>query len=209
LTLRGGFLHASAGSDIFAFTTEQLTVGRRDFSGPMVGADLAFRILPRVDLAFGAAYSGATIESEFRDWVGDDGLPIEQTTRFERVPLTASAKLYLVPRGRSIGSFAWVPARVAPYVGAGAGGMWYRFQQDGEFVDFQTDDIFVDQLTTSGWAPTAHAMAGIDHSLTTRVALTGEARYTWGSAPAGDAFDQFDPIDLGGFAASIGITLRF
>ncbi len=209
LLLRGGYHHASAGSDIFSFATEHLTLGRGDFGGLTAGADLALRIHPRVDLAFGAAYSGTSAASEFRDWIGEDDLPIEQTTRFERVPVTASVKAYLTPRGRSIGSFAWLPARYAPYIGAGGGAMWYRFHQQGEFVDFQTREIFGDELTSSGWAPTVQALAGLDFSLTPRIGLTGEARYSWARAELSDAFEEFDPIDLSGISATLGIHFRF
>ncbi|MGI9181189.1 MAG: hypothetical protein ACR2H9_11900 [Longimicrobiaceae bacterium] len=209
LQLRGGYHHANAGSDLFSFATKQLTLRQRDFGGPMLGGDLALRIHPRMDLAFGATYSSASAVSEFRDWVDRDDLPIEQTTRFERVPLTASAKAYLTPRGRSIGSFAWLPARYAPYVGAGGGAMWYRFHQEGDFVDFETLEIFSDELTSSGWAPIAQALAGLDISLTPRFGLTGEARYSWARAELGDSFEQFDPIDLSGLSATFGIHLRF
>jgi hypothetical protein len=209
LTLRGGFHHANAGSDIFDFTTEQLTVGRRDFGGPLVGTDLAIRLSPRFDLSLGAAYAGARAASEFRDWVGSDDLPIEQTTNFERVPLTASVKAYLAPRGRSIGSFAWIPDRVSPYIGAGGGAMWYRFRQEGEFVDFRTLDVFRDDIQSSGWAPTGHGMAGLDVWFTSRIGLTGEARYTVARAELRDAFEAFEPIDLSGLAASVGIQVRF
>lgn len=209
LSLHGGFAHASAGSDIFAFTTEHLTVGRGDFSAPSLGADLAIRLSPRVDLAVGGSYAGRASASEFRDWEDEDDLPIEQTTRFDRLPLTASARLYLAPRGRTVGSFAWVPNRYAPYVGAGGGAMWYRFRQTGDFVDFQTLDIFRDELESSGWTPTAQGLAGVDLSLTPRLVLKGEARYTWARAKLDNAFEHFDPIDLSGLSATVGLSVRF
>lgn len=210
LGLRGGFNHANAGSDIFSFATEHLTLGRGDFSGPAVGADLGIRLFPRVDLVVGTGYAGASAASEFREWVeGEDDLPIEQTTRFQQVPVTAGVKAYLTPRGRSIGQFAWIPAAFAPYVGAGGGGVWYRFRQQGDFVDIETLEIFTDELESSGWAPAAHGLAGLDVSLTPRIALTGEARYSWGSAELGNAFEGFEPIDLSGVSATVGITFRF
>lgn len=207
--LRGGFGHASAGSDIFAFSTEHLTLSQGDFSGPSLGGDLAFRVHPRLHLALGAGYSSAIRDSEFRDWVGTDDLPIEQTTRFERVPLTAGVKAYLVPPGRTVGRFAWVPSRVAPYVGAGAGAMWYRFRQEGEFMDFETLAIFDDVLESQGWAPMAQGVAGLEYSLTPRLVLSGELKYVWARAELGDSFDEFDPIDLSGAAATFGVNLRF
>jgi hypothetical protein len=209
MTVRGGFDLARAQSDIFSFATEHLTVDRGDFSGFSGGLDFSVRLVDRVDLMLSGSYTGRTTGSEFRKWIGDDDLPVEQTTRFERAPVTANVKAYLLPRGRSIGRYAWLPARVAPYMGAGGGGMWYRFRQEGEFVDFRTQRIFRDQLESTGWAPTAQAFAGADLSLTPRLALTADTRYTWAKTGLGVAFEEFDPIDLSGLSATVGFSVRF
>lgn len=207
--LRGGFAHANAQSDIFSFTTDQLTIDRRDFSGFTIGADLGFRIAPRFDVVVGGSYAGTSTPSEFRDFVDQNNLPIEQTTTFQRVPLSASVKAYITPRGRSIGHYAWVPSRLALYVGGGGGAMWYRFRQRGDFIDFTTKDVFSDQFTSSGWAPEAHAMAGIDFSLSPRFALTTQGRYTWARANMSQDFQDFHKIDLSGFAVTAGLAVRF
>ena len=125
------------------------------------------------------------------------------------MPITASAKLYLTPRGRELGTLAWVPSRVAPYVGAGGGVMWYQFRQQGDFVDSGDLGVFPADLTSEGWTPAAQGFAGLDVSLSPRMALTTEARYTWGRATLGEDFSQFDKIDLSGIAVTAGITFRF
>jgi hypothetical protein len=211
LTLHGGYAHANAGSDIFSFATENLTLGKGDFSGFDAGLDLAIALSSRVDLSLGVDYTGRVAGSESRDYVGTDDLPITQNTRFQRVPVTASVKAYLTPRGRSIGSFAWIPSDLAPYVGAGGGAMWYRFSQSGEFVDVETDDleIFYNTLESSGWTPMAQGIIGADLTLTPRLALTGEARYSWAKARLSDQFVGFDRIDLSGPSATLGLTVRF
>jgi hypothetical protein len=147
--------------------------------------------------------------SEFRDWVDTDDLPIEQKTEFQRVPLTFGVKAYLKDRGRSVGRFAWVPAQWAPYVGAGAGWVWYRFRQDGDFVDYDTLDIFTDTFTSRGRAPTLHLYGGADWSLGPNFFLTAEARYAWASADMGGDFVGFDPVDLSGLQATVGLSVRF
>ena len=207
--LRAGFDHANARSDIFSFTSRELTVDRGDFSGFTIASDVNFRVSPRLGVVLGASYSGSSTPSEFRDFVGEDDLPIEQTTSFKRVPITASLKAYLTPRGRSVGSFAWIPTKVAPYLGAGGGAMWYRFRQNGEFVDPETLDVFRDTFNSSGWTPEAHAMAGVDLSLSPRLVLTGEGRYTYAKAKLKEDFVNFDRIDLSGFAVTAGLAIRF
>lgn len=209
LTLHGGYAHANAGSDIFDFSRKHLTLGKGDFSGFDGGGALAIRLSERMDLSFGLDYSGRVANSEFRDWTDTDNLPVEQSTRFQRVPVTANLKMYLTPRGRTVGSFAWIPAGVTPYVGAGAGTMWYRFSQVGDFVDFNSLDIYSDHLESSGWAPMAQGLAGADLTLTPRLALTGELRYSWAKAELSNSFENFDKIDLSGPSATLGLTVRF
>ena len=209
VAFRAGFDHARAGSDLFDFTTDQLTVDRGDFSGPTIAGDVSIRLSRRADVLISIAHSRARNRSEFRHWLDNAGLPIEQTTTFRRVPLTGSIRTYLAQPGRSIGHFAWVPARFSPYVGAGGGVMWYSFAQTGDFIDFVTTRVFPDSFDSSGWAPTVHGIGGVDISLHPRFALTTEARYQWGRAELSTDFAGFDRIDLSGFTLTTGISVRY
>jgi hypothetical protein len=190
-----------------------MTLDQKDlsFSSPAFQGELAVRVTEQIDIAGGVGFSKRTTRSEFRDFEGTDDLPIEQTTTFSRTPLTLSVKGYLMPRGRSISRFAWVPARWAPYVSAGGGAVRYLFDQQGEFIDFDSAnlDIFRDRFRSEGWAPTAHAAAGVDLGVTRYLLVTAEGRYSLGSAKLGSDFVGFDNIDLSGFQATAGFSLRF
>lgn len=210
LTLRAGLASADARGELFDFTTDALTLDRGDFRGLSYGAELSIgQPGSRLDGFLGIGLATSSAQSEYRDWVGTDDLPIKQSTSFRRVPISMGLKAYLTPRGRSLGRFAWVPSRVAPYVGAGVGAMYYRFSQDGEFVDFETGEIFRSTFRTKGWGPMGLAMAGVDYSLAPMVAVTGDVRYQYAKADVGGNFDGFDKADLSGFTTTLGLTLRF
>jgi hypothetical protein len=216
VAVRGGFDLASAGSDVFTFVTNELTVNRHDFSAPAVVFEVTHKVSPRMDLVFGVATSRSSTRSEYRPtpeaprgYADNNNLPIEQTTSFQRLPLTASLKVYLGDPGRSIGRFAWIPKRSAPYVGAGGGAMWYRLHQEGDFIDFGTLRVFPDTFDSDGWAPTVQAFAGTDVSLSARFAVSIEGRYQWARATLSRDFSGFDRIDLAGFSVSSGITIRY
>ena len=68
---------------------------------------------------FTATTSG--LANEFRDWVDNNDEPIEQETKFRRLPLTVALRYYLTDRGRAVSQFAYIPNRYAPYVGVGGG----------------------------------------------------------------------------------------
>ncbi len=206
--VRAGFNRASAGSDIFTFVQDQLTLGRGAFDGLTGAAELAFHLDERFDLALGVAYGSTGSRSEFRNYVDQNNLPIEQTTRLEQVPLSASLRYRLGPRGRQVGRLAWVPAKVSPWLGAGGGLTWYRFKQTGDFVDFNNLNVFHDSFRSSGWAPGVHAAAGVDLALGPRFLLTGEGRYSHARAPMGGSFTGFDDIDLSGFSFTTGVSVR-
>lgn len=204
----GGFERATASSDVFAFVTKQLTLSRGDFSAATVGTNIAIRVSPTNDIVLDLNYTNVSRRSEFRDWIDQNNLPIEQTTRLWRMPITVNVKHYLAPRGRPIGRFAWIPAARAFYVGAGAGMMQYKFSQVGDFVDFDSLTVAPDRFVSTAWTPVLHALAGVDFSLTGHFVLTGEARYTWARGPMGRDFVGFNRIDLSGISATAGISIR-
>jgi opacity protein-like surface antigen len=208
--LRGGFDQALAGSDLFAQTLSDFTLRKRDFAGFDFTAELTASLSPRWDLVFGGGWSGSSHASEYRDWVDNNHLPIRQTTSFQRVPLTAGARYYLVSPGERIGRLAWVPHRVAPFVGGGLGAIWYRFRQYGDFIGLAsaTKDVFSDDLSISDWALAAYAEAGVDITLTPRIFLTGEGRYTWSRGHVGADYSEFGHMDLSGVAVTVGVGFR-
>jgi hypothetical protein len=210
LSVRAGYDRAFAGGDLFSFVTSEMTLQRSDFGGATIAADLAGTIGPQLDIVFGVAWSGSRRGSEYRHWWDQDSLPITQTTSLERAPFTASVKWYARPRGRTVGSFAWVPARSTPYVGAGVGAMWSRFHQVGDFIDTNTvnKDIFRDDLSSKSWTFTAHAFAGLEMNVGPRTFVTTEARYTWAKAALGSDFSGFGRIDLSGLSVTAGFGFR-
>lgn len=212
ITLYGGVNLPGAGGDLFRYATEEFTLDRSGFRAPAIGVDLAFVLGPRTEILFGITPASSRVASEYRNWVDGDDRPIEQTTAFNRAPVTASVRYYLVERGRTIGSTAWIPARVVPFVGLGLGTMRYRFEQVGDFVDFRTDppNVLPDRLTSSGWAPVAQASGGMQLNLSPRLLLTTEVRYLRGSVDASQPERDFIGyrLDLSGLTTLVGLTLR-
>jgi hypothetical protein len=214
LSFNMGYGVARAGSDIFQEMDTILTLGKRDFDSPVVGGSLALYLNDRIDLSFQVGFSRSETWSEYVEYVEDLGdgreAPIEQKTRFTRVPMTASILYYPVDRGRQLSRFAWVPTRWSPYVGLGGGRVYYSFQQNGDFLDFEDFSIFTGDFRSSGYAWSGHALAGAQFALSAQVILSAEGRYSWADAELDRAnFRDFKPIDLSGFQLTAGIGVRF
>jgi hypothetical protein len=200
---------ARAGSDLFDFVEDQLTVDKHDFNGPAVAVDVGIALKRRVDLVSALQINRTSVRSEYREFLDNNRLPIEQSTRLKTVDLSGSLRYALLPRGYEVSRLAWVPRRVIPYVGAGVGAMWYAFEQSGDFVDFVDLSVFSDSFRSAGWAPSAHAFGGVDVQIHRRLFLTVEGRYVWANATLGNDFVDFDPIDLAGFRVATGVNFVF
>ncbi len=207
--IKGGLYLPRGGSDVFAFNEELLTLDSGSYRSGLFGMDVGISLNSRIDLVFGFEYASSSPVSEFRDFVDEFDAPIVQQTKLRQAPLTASVRLNLIERGRAIGSYAWIPSGAVPYVGGGVAIMWWQYEQFGDFVDFSDLTIFTDHFRTQGWEPSLHAFGGVDVSISPRIALNFEARYSWAEGQMAPAFVGFEPIDLAGFRATFGASFRF
>jgi hypothetical protein len=207
--VRGGWLLAATGSDVYDFFAGLLTLDPGDFDAALLGVDVGVAVHPRVDLVFGFELSQGGGVSEYRDYVDENDLPITQETKLDVVPITGSVRLYLTPRGRQVSQFAFVPARVCAYAGGGAGLVWYELTQTGDFVDFVDLSVFNASLRSSGWSFGAQAFGGVDVGLGTRWFLSFDGKYFWSKSDLGQDFVSFAPIDLSGARLSAGINFMF
>jgi opacity protein-like surface antigen len=209
--IRGNWVFARAGSDIFDFVSTHLTIDQGAFNARGIATDLAISVTPRLDVVGGFEFSHVSTPSEYRAFVDNNRQPIEQTTRLRTADLTGSLRLALVPRGTAVSRLAWLPGRVTPYVGAGGGMLWYQFRQAGDFIDVQSQNlaVFTDVISSEGWTPSAHAFGGVDVRVQRRTYIAVEGRYLWAAAALQRRFEGFDPIDLAGLRVSAGINVLF
>jgi hypothetical protein len=219
--LRGNWLVSSAGSDIFDFVTEHLSIDKSDFNVATFAADAAVSLSPRLEVVGGFDAAQKEIQSEYRGYsetVGGSSrtIPIQQVTELQQMHFTGSIRFAVLPRGQQISRLAWIPRTIVPYVGAGGGVTRYTFRQSGDFVDFATENraagtftIFTDTFRSQGWAPAAHAFGGADIQVYKRLYLSLEGRFTWVHAELDQDFIDFEPMDLGGFRFGAGVNFVF
>jgi hypothetical protein len=214
IALRGSWVFARAGSDVYDRIERTLTIDDGDFDAAAFAADVGIALTPRADAVVGVEVNRASVASEYRAYVDTNRLPIEQSTALTETNISGSIRFALAPRGREISRFAWVPGTVVPYVGAGGGALWYQFRQVGDFVDELDPQgpgfaVFSDRLESEGWTPSAHVFGGVDVKMSGRWYLTLDGRYMWAAAELERDFEGFDPIDLAGFRFGVGINVLF
>jgi hypothetical protein len=209
IAVRSGWFFARAGSDLYTFVQDQLTVDRRDFNAPAMIFEVDVPVKQQLSAVAGFEINGSSTNSEYRHLVDNNRLPITQTTELREVNLSYGIKFALTPPGREISPHAWIPAPVTPYVGAAGGAMWYKFHQAGDFVDIVDSSVFPKTYDSRGWAPSAHVFAGVDIKVLRRLYVNAEARYLWSRATLDPVFSGFDPIDLTGTKVTGGIRYLF
>jgi outer membrane protein W len=90
----------------------------------------------------------------------------------------------------------------------GGGAMWYRFRQEGDFVDFKTSNVFPSSFDSNDWTVVGQGMVGADYSISPSMAINADARYLWAKANVGRDFGGFNRIDLSGVSATVGLSFR-
>jgi hypothetical protein len=212
--IRAGYALPRAGGELFDYTFDEFipsgdTLGSLSFDSPYLGGEIAIRPRERWDIAVGFGWSRSRTISEYRRWVDSSDNPIEQETTFQVVTGTVGAKYYLQDRGRSVGSLAWVPQRLTPFIGTGFGLSSYEFVQQGDFFDAVTFEVLPDYLESSEEGFLWYATAGADLLLANRAVLTGEVRYSLSSARVIGSYGGFGDMDLGGLQLMVGMGLQF
>ena len=213
--IRGGYQVPRAGGDLFTQTLDEFiprgadTLSSLSFDAPYLGGEISFRPWERWDLAFGIGWTRSRTVSEYRRWVDNLDNPIEQETTYQLITGTLGAKYYFQDRGRSVGRLAWVPNRMAPYLGAGVGVSSYEFRQVGDFIDTSTLEVLNDYQESTGQGLLAYGAAGVDFVVARNAIVTAEARYTLSNASVDGSYVGFRDMDLSGLQLMLGLGFQF
>lgn len=140
-----------------------------------------------------------TVNSEYRDYEYQDGSPIVQSMHLDLTSLEMGIKINLLP-SRS---------RFSPYIGAGAGLYFWKYEQYGEFIDFDEFEVydgFADQeAVTLGF----HVKGGLSMRINRSFGLLLEAKAHFAEGDLGEYFEGFEPFDLGALSLSAGFQFYF
>lgn len=170
-----------------------------DFDDRRIGGTYTRMLTER----WGALVTASRFEGQqttsFRDFVGPLGGEILHTTTLEVSDIGVGGVFYLFRRD----------ARVAPYVGAGLGVYSYDLREEGEFIDFDTFDLFLGSFRGTGEEVGVFWLVGVEVPITSGFSIFGEARWHDVQADLNDDFFDFGEIDLSGQEISFGAAFRF
>jgi opacity protein-like surface antigen len=200
LELRIGGFFPRGHSDLFSDVDELYGARKQDFQGVSGGVEYSFNATDHVEFGVHLDGYGRRVETTYRDFEREDGSPIFQDLTLTVVPLGVSVRL--LPAGRR--------ARVSPYLTAGADVIFYKYEEQGDFIDFFTDDLEIasDAFVSEGAAPGFHVAAGLRVPVSHDFDVTGEVRYQQARTRMNDDFSE-NRIDLSGVSGTVGVRIRF
>ncbi len=207
----GGFL-PSGGGEFWNNNERDFTMSVGDFTDAAIGFTYVAGMNNHIEIGFNLDFYDSTVRSSYRDYVDQDGYPILHDTRLRLTPATVD--LRILPGGR----YSYRGRRdqyrghqPVPYLGIGAGFKFWRYEEMGDFVDFDADPppVFPGHFSDSGVAIEAHVLTGLELPMGPNWNLVLELRHSWSEVtPSGD-FAGLGRLDLGGTSAFIGAAFHF
>lgn len=205
----GGFFPQGSGQ-VWDDNERVFTLDRSDFNDGVLGFSYVAPINNHFEIGFNLDYYDATVRSAERDFLDEDGFPILHDTRLRLLPATVDFRL--LPAGRYGVRGSRGQRRVihpVPYLGAGGGFEFWRYEEVGDFVDPDTLEIFFDRGVDSGTTMEAHAVAGLELPVGPAWSILLEGRYSWASVTLGGSLSGLGDLELDGASAYVGAAFHF
>jgi hypothetical protein len=212
LQFRGGWFFPTGNSDFWDENEQVFTIETGDFDDFIFGVTLLTPVNNHVEVGFNVDFYDDGVVSEYRDFTDSNGFPILHDSKLDVVPMTVDFRI--LPGGRTSEHRSrgrYIQRKPAVYFGGGVGVSYWKYEESGDFIDFQLDppEIYSDRFKDDGFALTLQAVAGVEVPLGARWNAIAEARYTWADDDLSGDFAGLGTLDLGGLAVYAGVGFRF
>lgn len=215
----GAFLPAGH-SDFWDEKENNFTLDHSDMDGLTGSIGYVASINNYVEFDVDAGFYAAEERSSDRDFTDTFGNEIFHDTRLATFPVTVSVRV--LPAGRFARRGAdgsHYVRRPVPYLGAGVGLSYWRYEEEGDFVfDSALGPVVdFDRLQDDGVEFETHVKAGLEFPIAPSWNLTLEVRRSWAEATLDQSFPSEAlsaapvprDLDLGGFSVLLGASMRF
>lgn len=199
IKLKLGQFSPSQESDLWDINRQNLYLEKKDFEGSFVSVEWEVFVKRNLSFSLEIGTYSQQLETSYRDWEYEDGSPIYQSLSLSIIPVEASFKFY--PGG------AHRP--VAPYFGGGLGIYFWKYVQEGDFIDFTTWDVFSGSYETNTSGIGTNISGGISWRISRSIGFFGEAKYVFFKDALSSDFQGFEKFDLSGLHLLVGISIWY
>ena len=199
----GGFRLLQIDSALFESNEIDFGITEDDFGSGRTGFEVSVAVVPAVEIVVGMDWGDADTYGNYLDLVYEDGSEIEHAAWLEMTEYLLGARIR--PMHGS---------RLSPYLVFGLSAASYRYGEAGDFVDFDTADIYYDEYNERLFLPGFFAGAGLDFAVLQmpfgrRLDAFAEFRYARAQGEHEEGFDGFGDLTVGRTGALLGLRFRF
>ncbi|MCK4761394.1 MAG: hypothetical protein KAW12_04280 [Candidatus Aminicenantes bacterium] len=199
LNLKLGLFQPTMDSDLWEVNMENLALNKQDMQNVYFGIEYEkfFNRLFSFSIEIGCYYKEHF--SQYTEYEYDDGTPIYQDLSLKIVPVELNINVY--PLGYR-GAFS-------PFFGGGVGIYAWRYEQWGDFINFEDGSVSEGYADTKAFTPGFNAKAGFVFKVGRAVGVSFSVKYQYLKGELSSLFEGFAKFDLTGIHYSFGLNLFF
>ncbi len=198
LWLKYGLFYPNCNSDLWETNFDNLILQKSDFntSQLFMGYEIPINRHFGISIDLGSIEK-TEVDSEYRDYVYEDGTTINQAIGYKIGIFELNAKLYPMKKREM----------VAPYLQVGVGFYNVEYNQWGEFIDFEYGSVYEGDFQSKTTSFGFNGAVGIIIRPTARFLIGAEGRYQMVKTNLSSEFEGFEPLDMSG--ASFSFMMGF
>jgi len=227
VSFRVGFFFPRAQSDLWDIEFENMDFTKTDYQNSNFGFSYEYFLSQELSLVLSVDGYSKQKAGSYMDFVGEEidgfeyafdygeGFGISHVYSVSITPIQASIKL--TPLGRRM--------KVIPYLGGGVGLYIWSVRLQGDMIDFSAAEEFydpnidayvfgyeiyqTDAREENKFKFGFHGFAGVMVPVANRISVEAEFKYNAAKGTFSEAFEGFEPFDLGGYQFSVGLNYWF
>jgi hypothetical protein len=203
LNLSAGQFEPDGDSELWQENLELYALDSSSMQDWILGVEFGRILSPHLEVLLGAEYyTGENASYRFTD---SEGFPIALSHRLRMAPVTAGLKWMPFGRLGPAGGYR----RLVPYLGGGLGAVFWDYEEQGDFVDPFTDEVYSGRAAADGTALGFYLTLGLEVPFSPFWSLYLEGRHRSAKDDLGNLFAGYDKLDLSGDSIVVGASFRF
>ncbi len=199
INFKFGIFTPNLESDLWETNFENLSFSKSDFNNSSYALEIEYFANPFISLSVeGGTYSN-TVYSEYSEYVYDDDSPIYQNMFLRISGLELNVKVYPIGYKRFL----------IPYIGGGAGIYSWKYEQWGDFINFEDGTIQDGYAYTKAYSPGFNLRIGIIIRIKRHLGISFEAKDQYLKGTLSSLFEGFEKLDLSGRTYNLGVHIYF
>ena len=186
-------------SDLWEDNLNNLSFDKQDFNGMSFAVEYQQQVHNHFSFYIEGSSYTRNVFADYRDYEYEDGSLIMQNMDLSITAIETGIKINILP----------YRSKFSPFVGLGAGLYLWHYEQSGDFIDFNTMDIYEGLADQDAVALGFHVKWGLSLRISRGLGLIVEAKVHWAKGELGQYFEGFEPFDLGALSLLAGFQFHF